>query len=177
MRGQGKCGDKCAGKTSWTGWRGRLTADLHSGHYGQSKAVHRQASISAKIKGEPPSGDLLGIRSPRVQCLPNPTAVWSCCRPIVGHVTRPLVQTSVGEPNGGREDRGWLSRGKTFEREREESRRGWRSFEAPFQHSVALQWHFLCLSLCKVSGIVCTSKFDWLNFHKQWLVWLYSYIE
>ena len=79
---------------------------------------------------------------PRVECLPNPTAVWSYCRPIVGHVTPPLVETSVGEPKGGREDRGWPSLetrgGKTFEREREESTGGWRSFEASFQHSVAL---------------------------------------
>ena len=43
--------------------RGRLlTADLHSGHYGQSKAVRRQASICREIEeGEPLVDDTFGF--------------------------------------------------------------------------------------------------------------------
>jgi len=57
------------------------------------------------INGSRSKERLLELLNPRVLVLPNQTGVWSHCRPIVGHVTPLLRETSVGEePKGERED-------------------------------------------------------------------------
>ena len=121
------------------------------------------------INGSRSKEQRVELLNPRVLVLPNQTGVWSHCRPIVGHVTPLLRETSVGEePKGGREDPVDVA----FKRRREDSRGnlrrvegGWRSLGAPYQPSVASHWHLSRLRSCRVS-----EKFKRIHAGLHWLI-------